>query len=392
MTEFDMTLTQRFVRQYQAASRAEKATVLTQYGQLAAVSRNTAAQRLHRASQQLLPFKNIGSPRQRPRGRPRQYGALHTGLLRQCWELAGMVCAERLHPQLPIYVAELVASGAWARYQAHDIALVRSLSLATTKRITATFPKSRSRPKTANSSELLRQIPLQPRFGQFAHRLGYIGIDYVEHNGGVASGRFALTGTYVELATGWTIRAAGWGKNQASIDAIHHRARAKLPMAVRRLHSDNVSATFRSLLDQLEGTDPLKRLSRSRPYQKNDNAHVEQKNGDKVRKLVGYFRLDTETACQALNQLYEVEDVISNYFVASTKLVRKEYDRHGKLVRKHYDQPQTPYQRLLDHPRTNTKTKRTVITIRQSLCLVDLRAESNRLIAELARHYRKMTG
>jgi hypothetical protein len=391
MTEFDMVLTQRFIREYQAASRVEKVKLLAQYCQLTTVSRNTAVQRLRRAGKRLLPFKGAPPLTHQSRGRPRQYGELHIGLLRQCWQLAGKICAERLHPELSTYIAALISSSQWADYRDQDIALIRSCSLATAKRMMTNLPRVHTRSTGQGSSEILRQVSLQPRFGQFAHRLGYIGIDYVEHNGGSASGRFVITGTYTELASGWTIRVAGWGKNLASLAGIHREARAKLPMAARRLHSDNAPGTFRCLLEQLEGADPLTRLSRSRPYHKNDNAHVEQKNGDKVRKLVGYFRLDTEAACQVLNQLYAVEDLISNYFVASTKLIRKEYDRHGKLVRKLYDQPKTPYQRLLDHPKTNAKTKRAVIAVRRSLNLVDLRAKSDRLKHELTNHYRRMT-
>jgi hypothetical protein len=141
------------------------------------------------------------------------------------------------------------------------------------------------------------------------------------------------------------------------------------------------------LFERLQEPQVQYDLTRSRPYQKNDNAHVEQKNGDKIRKLVGYWRLDTQAACDLLNELYRVEDLIGNYFVASAKLTSKTYDNNGKLVRKQYDKPRTPYVRLLTHPQTSNKTKRLIIAERQSLSLVALRQRSDELQAKLAEHF-----
>jgi hypothetical protein len=84
-------------------------------------------------------------------------------------------------------------------------------------------------------------------------------------------------------------------------------------------------------------------LSRSRPYQKNDNAHVEQKNDDKVRKLVGYYRYDTEQEIRLLNLLYERSDLLDNFFIASAKLEEKIRDNKGRVIRRVHDKPKTPY-------------------------------------------------
>ena len=147
---------------------------------------------------------------------------------------------------------------------------------------------------------------------------------------------------------------------------------------------------MRVLFDRLSEPQVHYDLSRSRPYKKNDNAHVEQKNGDKIRKLVGYWRLDSQAACDLLNELYAVEDLITNYFTASAKLIGKDYDEHGKLIRKRYDEPKTPYRRLLEHPDVSNKTKRLVIAEKQTLSLVALREQSSMLQAQLATHFGRL--
>ena len=124
-------------------------------------------------------------------------------------------------------------------------------------------------------------------------------------------------------------------------------------------------------------------LSRSRPYKKEDNGHVEQKNGDKIRKLVGYHRYDTQNQVELLNELYKVEDLISNFFISSQKLKTKTYDEKGRLISKKYDKATTPYQRLIRSKQVDRNTKETLKSVYSVLNLVRLRKESERLKAEL---------
>lgn len=389
MTGFEVKLTQEYIKQYQQASVKRKGEILDEYCRLADITqRNVAIQRFRRAGRK--PYPRALAIKSKIQGRPLVFDEAHTELVKHCWQLAGGICAERLHANMNVYMDELSKAGRLASWPRDVVSRVRNISLITLKRTMKDFPTTRSK-RSHQSAEILQNIPIQPRFGQFAYCLGFVGLDYVEHNGGVSNGRFVVTGTYTELSSGWTIRAAGWGKNLRSVEFIHGRATTRLLVPVRHYHSDNAPATFRVLLEHLKDPRLNYALSRSRPYRKNDNAHVEQKNGDKVRKLVGYFRLDTEAACDILNRLYEVEDLISNYFVPSAKLIRKEYDNHGKLIRKHYDTPKTPYSRLLNNPKLNNRTKRQLVGSRAGLNLVALRQESERLQDELSPHYRRMT-
>ena len=124
-------------------------------------------------------------------------------------------------------------------------------------------------------------------------------------------------------------------------------------------------------------------LSRSRPYKKEDNGHVEQKNGDKIRKLVGYHRYDTQEQVDLLNQLYVVEDLISNFFIPSQKLNSKIYDQNGRLISKKYDKATTPYRRLMRSRQVDKNTKQKLKRVYSVLNLVGLRKESGRIKDEL---------
>jgi len=124
-------------------------------------------------------------------------------------------------------------------------------------------------------------------------------------------------------------------------------------------------------------------LSRSRPYQKNDNAHGEQKNDDKVRKLVGYCRYDIEQELKLLNLLYERSDVLDNFFIASAKLSEKIRDNKGRVIRRVHDKLKTPYERLMGCYEISRQIKQKLKSIYESLDMIELRQEINKIMQEL---------
>jgi hypothetical protein len=390
MGDFDVELTQKQAESYRLASRTERRIILTQHCKLTGVPRNTAVKRFTRAIRRKQGFILDKQATPTARGAPVQYHDAHRQLVLALNELAGSVAAERLQPQLGEYLSQLEAAGELTAYTADVVARVRTMPVISLKRMLKDLGISRARRKLPGLSDVAKHVPIQAHFGQFADRLGYVALDYVEHNGGNSSGRFVQSGCYVDIATQWVVRAAGWGKNLRSVESIHQRALTRLHHHVRHFHTDNAPAAMRMLFEQLQEPQVHYDLSRSRPYKKNDNAHVEQKNGDKIRKLIGYWRLDSQVACDLLNELYDVEDVISNYFIASTKLTGKDYDQKGKLIRKHYDRPRTPYARLLAHPGTSNKTKQKVIAKKRTLNLVLLRRQSIALQTRLAAHFGKL--
>ena len=174
---------------------------------------------------------------------------------------------------------------------------------------------------------------------------GSFETDLVHHCGPVASGEYVHTLQLVDVATGWSERAAVLGRSQAVMVDGFRRVQARLPFAITQLHPDNGSEFFNDHLIRYFGEEVVGlKLSRSRPYQKNDNRFVEQKNATLVRAYLGYGRLDTLRQCDAVNALYDQLWVYYNLFQPVLHQVEKTVVA-GKLSRR-WDTAQTPYQRL----------------------------------------------
>ena len=153
------------------------------------------------------------------------------------------------------------------------------------------------------------------------------------------------------MATGWTECIGGWDfvpgrKSQRSVFAGVETSRGRLPMPLLGLDSDNGSEFLNAHLVRYCTQEQLT-FTRSRPYWKNDQAHVEQKNWSVVRKLIGYGRYESEAALVQLNRVYELLRIWTNFWQPSLKLIAKERDAMTGKSRKKYDDARTPYRRLL---------------------------------------------
>ena len=177
---------------------------------------------------------------------------------------------------------------------------------------------------------------------------GYLEIDLVSHSGPSAAGEFIYTLDCVDISTGWVERQAVMGKGHLGILAALSDIEQRLPFPLRGIDSDNGSEFINShLFDFCQKRPQTHRVqfTRSRPYKKDDNAHVEQKNWTHVRKLLGWDRHDTLDALNAMNHLYQQLRIFQNLFQPSMKLSRRV--RKGSRVIRHYDQPCTPLERIL---------------------------------------------
>jgi hypothetical protein len=261
------------------------------------------------------------------------------------------------------------------------------MSLGTLKRVIATFPRTSTKKHKGNAM-IYKQVPIVANFGKFTDEPGFVEIDYVEHNGGTSSGLFAITGTYTDIFSGWTARAAGLGKNLESVSSIDRVVHSRIFHPVVHYHPDNDKTILRVLFDKMRSNnkkqgEPPFALSRSRPYKKNDNAHVEQKNDDKVRKLVGYWRYDTEEELKLLNLLYEKADMLDNFFIPSAKLMEKVRDDKGRVIRRVHDKPKTPYQRLMEYKPISDRARLKLKHIYSSVDMIELREEVNKIMKKL---------
>jgi hypothetical protein len=381
MNCFEMELIKKYKEEYFRACKKEKSEILDECIKLTKLKRNSVVQKIKRTREEdFRKFKNKG----KRKGRSKIYIQQHKNLVKKVWILAGMICAENLFPVLRELISILEAKGKLENFSETTIKQCRNISLATLKRIIAGFPR-KSRKIFKKGSPIFKKVPVDANFNRFTKQPGNIEIDYVEHNGGNSSGRFVITGVYCCLFSQWTTRSAGWGKNYSSIEHIYRNNMKKFHHKIYRYHPDNCRTTLTLLDNMLAKKHNLKFdvLSRSRPYKKNDNAHVEQKNHDKVRKLVGYWRYDTQEAVNTLNYLYFLEDIISNFFIPTMKLKEKVYDENGRLIKKIYYKPSTPYKRLMNSNQVERVSKDKLKRIKEGLDLIELRNKSNELLHKL---------
>jgi len=193
---------------------------------------------------------------------------------------------------------------------------------------------------------LRHQLPIQGEVWN-EQRVGFLEADSVAHCGESLAGNFVWSLTYTDLASSWTEGRAIWNKGSTGVLDQTRDVEAQLPFAILGFDFDNGSEWLNwALIRYLQvRTKPIQ-LSRSRPYHKDDNAHVEQKNWMWPRQLLGYGRLEEVELVQPINTLYkEVWGPLHNFFLPSMKLVKKW--RVGSRWVRRYDVPQTAYQRLV---------------------------------------------
>jgi hypothetical protein len=324
---------------YAKAGRGERSALLTEMAAVTGLHRKSLLRLLHGPTLDRAP--------RRPRLRRRRYGAAVADVVKVVWESLDYVCAERLTPVL-LPTAQQLAR--WGELVLTDevTAQLTTISRATVQRLLQRFQQDkpklpRRQPQPPN--QLLGQVPME-RLSWAIQTPGSFETDLVHHCGPVTAGEYIHTLQLVDIATGWSERVAVLGRSQAAMVQGFRRVQQRLPFPITHLHPDNGSEFFNHHLLRYFGEEITGlKLSRSRPYRKNDNRFVEQKNATLVRAYIGYQRLETPGQCVALNTLYNQLWVYYNLFQPVLHLVGKEVV-NGKLHRQ-WDQAQTPYQRLV---------------------------------------------
>lgn len=186
---------------------------------------------------------------------------------------------------------------------------------------------------------------------------GYLEADTVAHCGGSLEGDFIWSVTYTDIWSGWTANRAVWNKGSEGIVKATREVESTLPFVLVGFDCDNGSEFLNwHLVRYFQERPKAVGFTRSRPYHKDDNGHVEQKNWTRVRQLLGYERFEDPGLVEAINTLYrEVWEPLHNYFMPSMKLISK--DRHGAKVKRRHDRPRTPCERLLNSPEIPPQTK-----------------------------------
>lgn len=295
-------------------------------------------------------IKLMRQPRKPPEKKPRRKRAKKyleaMPVIARVWEALDYCCAERLHPQL-LPVAEILHRHGEIHLTPEIRSQLSRISRTTLGRRLGCMPRCTPRKvvKAPRPGTAVQQAVPIDRYAWNETRPGALELDLVEHNGGSSLGHFAYTLTVTDVVTGWSRRAAVLGRSQKVVFGALTDILASWPYAVWAIHSDNGSEFLHNHLVHFAQKQDLY-FSRSRPYYKNDNAHVEQKNRQFVREIVGYARYDTPEQVQWLNQVYQLLDPYANFFLPMMKVIEK--TRQGAKVRKHYDTARPPLQRLAD--------------------------------------------
>jgi hypothetical protein len=324
---------------YAKAMRRERGQLLTEMGEVTKLHRKSLIRLMNMPSLERAPKK--------PRFKRRRYGTAVADVVRVVWESLDYVCAERLTPVLLETAQQLARWEELVLTSEVEVAL-GTISRATVQRLLERFQQDtpklpRRKPQPPN--RLLREVPME-RLSWKIESPGSFETDLVHHCGAVAAGDYVYTLQLVDIATGWSERVAVLGRSQEAMLRGFKKVQQRLPFSIKQLHPDNGSEFFNDHLIRYFGEEITgMRLSRSRPYHKNDNRFVEQKNSTLVRAYVGYDRLDNRSQCAALNDLYDRLWLYYNLFQPVMHMTEKEV-ADGKLHRKH-DKAKTPYQRLL---------------------------------------------
>jgi hypothetical protein len=295
----------------------------------------------------------LGRPWEEPvpgsvaRCRGASYGAAVGRPLARIWEAAGYPWSVRLKALLPQWLP-------WARVHIAGLTVEveHALLKISPRQMDRLLSEKRGRVRkriyghTKPGKLLKSQIPIRTDNWDVSVP-GYLEIDLVSHCGPNASGEFIYSLNVTDIHTGWTETRAVLGKGERGVVAALEEIRLGLPFAILGIDSDNGSEFINHHLMRWCEQHGVK-FTRSRPYKKNDNAHIEQKNWTHVRRVFGWERYDTAVQCAAMNALYCGPLChMQNFFQPCVKLVEK--TRVGSKVRRRYDAARTPLERLSGH-------------------------------------------
>ena len=369
-------------RRYQSGRKKEKQKLLDELTELTGYNRSYARTILRNfgreAGRQKRPAR---SARRRAMSR-QQYDQEVLAGLRRIWMILDFICGKRLVAIMPEVLKRLEYFGEF-KCDARTREKLLKISAATIDRLLSSERRKyqlRGRARTKPGTLLKKQIPLRTFSEWNEQRPGFVEIDLVAHDGGQAAGEYLYTLDMTDVYSGWTEVQAVQNKAQVWVFAALKDLRARLPFALQGIDSDNGSEFINdNLLEYCQ--DEGITFTRSRPYRKNDNCFVEQKNYTIVRRHVGYQRLVGSEQLALVNELYRHLRLYANYFQPVMKLKSKE--RNGSQVKKTYYPAQTPYQRLRGSSHLSAAAKQRLTREYMQLNPADLKRKIERIQAKL---------
>lgn len=325
-------------KRYQQSNRQDKGRILDEFCRICSYQRKYAIRKLNQS--------RTPTARKKP-GRISVYNQPGvTEVIRTLWFATDQMCGKRLVAAIPDWLPHYEQTYSSLKPELRQQVLSASAAtldrLLKPIRVTTAKGLSGTKPGTL----LKNQIPIRTGFWDVSVP-GFMEADTVAHCGNTLAGDFVWSLTLTDILTGWTECRATWNKGSTGVINQIKAIERVLPFTLRGFDCDNGSEFLNyHLLRYFTEHPEQPQFTRSRPYQKNDNAHVEQKNWTHVRNLFGYDRLDKPALVKAMNELYANQwSLLQNHFCPTMKLVKKK--RVGARYQKKYAKPETPYARVM---------------------------------------------
>lgn len=368
---------------YQHSSKKEKGVILDEFIQTTGYNRSYARRILGS-------LKKRGRKRVR-KPRTRIYDASVFYPLRTLWIAADGICGQRLAPFIPELLS-ILEKNKEIRVKKEIRRKLVSLGSATIDRMLSQTKKryTLKGKTTTKPGTLLRSTIAVRTFDDWDDkRPGFFETDLVAFCGESVRGEYVNGLNLTDVATGWVGLEAVMGKGQYRVHKAIDRVRGRLVFTMLGLDPDNGSEFINHELHRYCQTNNIM-FTRIRPYKKNDNCYVEQKNYTVLRRFLGYARYDTEEQLHIVKEILVLVEPYVNFFQPVMKLTEKK--RIGTKVKKTYDTAKTPYQRLLVSGILNDKQKQSLQSVYNSLNPVDMKRKINRLTEKLNKTLRYKIG
>jgi len=372
----------RYIAEYLKATRQRKGEIINHINDVTGLHPKSIIRRFHKL-QQKHPLDT------ETRGRPVYYTPDVTAALKELWVMSGELCGDNLAGLVSEYVRALTRDRQWI-FSDETTGKLLSMSTGTIKERVRHFERSLLSFGNGHSTTVpavMRQIPIRSD-GWDTAPVGTLQLDTVAHCGHQNVGDYIFTVNATDVTTLWGERRAQWNKGMTATVTSMETMEVSLPVPVMEWHPDSGSEFMnQTCWNRYQG-----KLTRSRPYHKNDNCFVEERNGHVVRKWLGYDRFDTPGLVPLLNEFYDVLTPFNNHFVSNRRIISKQrVGARWKITREPV--AKTPYDRMMERADVSVAVEESLQIIHESLSPLTLRNEIDRrrkkVFDEVYRHGNK---
>ena len=388
------SITRETAVRYRKSDRKGKKTILDEFVRTTGYNRKYAIHLLSNWGKEQVRMVDgqavklvVGAPKKHKKRKGKQiYDEAVREALEKIWQTFDYMCGKRLVVLLRMNMKLLCEEQEYA-ISGEVKGKLMSISASTIDRLLAGERKKlqlKGRSTTRAGTLLKHQIPIRVFFDWDERKPGFFELDRVAHDGGSSRGEYCLTLDATDVYSGWVElralrnQAHKWVKDETEYIYEH------LPYAMKGVDSDNGGEFINHQLWNWANDHQIT-FTRSRPYHKNDNCFVEQKNDLAIRRTVGYYRFDTQPEFEALQEVYTHLCPLLNYYYPSVRLIEK--TRIGARVKKIYDDPKPPYLRLLESKDIEEEVKEELRKRAKSIHIVKQKRLVDKAVGKLLRLY-----